>query len=97
MQNVSGLMAGLGAAGAAIGGLAGFLARPALPLIGQQLPFAVVVSRGAGLQGMDLIMVPLAQRSFNIMLLGVIVGAVLGVAVGYLVALQRNVAGGQAS
>jgi hypothetical protein len=53
-------------------------------LIGQ-LPFGAVITRGATLKGVDQILVPLAQRSFNIMMAGLIIGAVIGLVVGYVI------------
>ena len=64
-------------AGVAIGALIGFLLRPSVPLIGQ-LPFTAVITRGGSLQGLDQILVPAAQTSFNYLLVGGIVGAVAG-------------------
>jgi hypothetical protein len=63
--------------GAGIGGLVGFLLRPSVPLIGQ-LPFETVVTRGSDLTGLDLLLRGAAETSFNYMLVGAIVGAVLG-------------------
>jgi hypothetical protein len=68
-----------------LGGVVGFLLRPSALLIGQ-LPFQTVITRGANLTGLDMLLVPTAQSSFNIMLLGAIVGAVAGVVVGRLTA-----------
>lgn len=78
---------GLGLLGLALGGLIGFLLRPSAMLVGQ-LPFEIVISRGANLQGLDSILVPTAQTSFNIMVVGAIVGAVAGATV------ARFIAGG---
>jgi hypothetical protein len=63
--------------GVIVGGFIGFLLRPAVALVGQ-LPFTVVITRGATLQGLDQLLVPAAQTSFNYMLVGWIVGAVAG-------------------
>ena len=62
--------------GAVLGGLVGFLLRPSLPLIGQ-LPFSTVITRGSNLTGLDTLLKSTAEQSFNYMLIGVIVGAVL--------------------
>ncbi len=48
-------------------------------LIGQ-LPFSIVITRGATLDGLDKMLVPLAQRSFNYMLAGAILGGIAGFA-----------------
>lgn len=62
--------------GAFLGGLVGFLLRPSLPLIGQ-LPFKTVITRGSNLTGLDVLLKSTAEQSFNYMLIGVVVGAVL--------------------
>ena len=74
----------IGAAGAVIGGTIGFLLRPSALLIGQ-LPFTTVITRGANLAGVDQVLVPLAQKSFNIMVAGAIIGAVVGAVIGYVI------------
>ncbi len=66
-----------------IGGLIGFLFRPSAFLIGQ-LPFDVVITRGANLKGMDQVLIPLAQSSFNNMIAISLIGALIGIAAGYL-------------
>ena len=63
--------------GGMVGAIAAYLTRPSAILIGQ-LPFGTVITAGANLQGFDQILVPIAQQSFNQMLTGLIVGAVLG-------------------
>ena len=65
-----------------LGGYVGFLLRPAA-LIGQ-LPFKTVILRGANLGGIDRLLVPVAQTSFNAMVAGAIVGAAVGSVIGYL-------------
>ena len=60
-----------------IGGYLGFLLRPTTIFAGQ-LPFSTVITRGSDLTGLDQLMVPAAQTSFNYMLVGAIVGAVIG-------------------
>lgn len=62
--------------GAVLGGLVGFLLRPSLPLIGQ-LPFSTVITRGSNLSGIDMLLKSTAEQSFNYMVIGVIVGAVV--------------------
>jgi hypothetical protein len=81
-------MIGIGVVGFLVGGFVGFLARPSAFLVGQ-LPFGHVISRGAGLRGMDQVLVPLAQQSFNVMLIGAIIGAIAGVVIGYVVEKNR--------
>jgi hypothetical protein len=56
------------------GAVVGFLSRPSVFLVGQ-LPFAAVISRGGTLRGMDELLVPAAQQSFNHTFLFALVGA----------------------
>jgi len=53
-------------------------------LIGQ-LPFGAVITRGSTLKGVDQLLVPLAQKSFNIMMAGLVIGAAVGLVVGYMI------------
>lgn len=62
------------------GGAIGFLLRPA-DIFGHQLPLSVVLTRGSDLHGFNGLLIPLAQRSFNELAAGLIIGAVLGVVV----------------
>ena len=71
------------------GALLGFLMRPSNMLIGQ-LPFGTVITRGANLKGMDELLVPLAQTSFNYLLVGALLGAVAGMLLGHLLASKRG-------
>ncbi len=71
-----------GLAGALLGGALGLVLRPTNPLVGQ-LPLGAVVTRGTYLEGMDRLLVPLAEYSFNMMLGGVVVGALAGVSIAY--------------
>lgn len=66
------------ATGFLVGGFIGFLMRPSVILIGQ-LPFETVVTRGSALSGIDQLLVPTAQQSFNV----TFVGALLGTAGGF--------------
>ena len=84
MRKIAGGILGLIA-----GGLIGYVMRPAAPLIGQ-LPFKAVISRGASLQGLEQLLVPLAQRSFNSMLSGALLGIVAGILVTHLLAPRRK-------
>jgi hypothetical protein len=66
--------------GALIGATVGFLFRPAVPLVGQ-LDLVTVLTRGARLTGLDTMLQPAAERSFNYMAGGGLAGAaLLGVA-----------------
>lgn len=64
------------AAGALIGGFVGFLVRPSVPLVGQ-LPSDVVLTRGAALTGLDIILKHSAETSFNYVLAGAVIGGVV--------------------
>lgn len=68
-----------GIVGFIVGGLIALILRPSAPLIGQ-LPIETVFSRGTGLSGLDVILVPTAERSFNLMLLGALMGLAAGMA-----------------
>ena len=63
--------------GILVGALVGFLLRPSGPL-GVQLPFTVVISRGAQLNDLNQLLVPLARTSFNYLLAGGVIGALAG-------------------
>ncbi|SES87746.1 hypothetical protein SAMN04488587_1427 [Methanococcoides vulcani] len=67
---------GLPFIGALIGGIVAYLLRPSAPLVGQ-LPFDVVMTRGNNLQGLEKIAIPTAEASFNYIIAGVIIGAIL--------------------
>ncbi len=77
------LVTPLAAIFAAAGALTGFLLRPS-DVFGEQLPLSIVLTRGSNLHGLNRLLIPLAQRSFNEMAAGLILGAVLGVVVGAL-------------
>ena len=62
--------------GAILGGLVGFLLRPSVPFLGQ-LPFSTVITRGSNLTGLDVILKSTAEQSFNYLVIGAIVGAVV--------------------
>ena len=79
----NGLAIKLGIVGFVAGGFLGFLYRPSAFLIGQ-LPFDVVITRGANLKGVDQVMISMAQSSFNNMAAVAVAGAVIGIVVGLL-------------
>ena len=81
---LKGLIVPLSIIGFFIGGIVGFLYRQPAFLIGQ-LPFETVITRGANLKGVDQILIPLAQSSFNNMMAIALIGALIGIAVGFLV------------
>jgi len=64
-------------AGLFIGSFVGFLLRPTVPLMGQ-LPFSSVITRGANLRGLDQLLIGYARSSFNYLLAGMILGALVG-------------------
>ncbi|MHB1721940.1 MAG: hypothetical protein ACYCT3_03385 [Acidiferrobacter sp.] len=68
---------------AAAGAVIGFLLRPS-DLFGHQLPLSTVLSRGADLQGINQLLVPLAERSFNDAVAGLMIGALVGALIGAL-------------
>ena len=72
----------LGVVGFALGGLIAFLLRPSVPMVGQ-LDFFTVITRGARLAGLDQLLVPAAQTSFNVMLAGALLGGAVGAVVGH--------------
>jgi CcmD family protein len=76
------LMMSLGITGMFVGGLVGFLLRPAVPILGQ-LPFKTVILRGSDLTGMDELLLGAARTSFNYLVAGVLVGAFVGALAGY--------------
>jgi len=65
--------------GVFLGGIVGFLLRPSANLVGQ-LPFGVVVTRGATLTDLDVLFRGTAELSFNYMMVGAIIGAVIFIA-----------------
>ncbi|HYA15402.1 MAG TPA: hypothetical protein VEF33_13790 [Syntrophales bacterium] len=89
MENLNRPMIGIGIVGFLIGGIVGFLARPSAFFVGQ-LPFEHVITRGASLKGVEQVMIPLAQRSFNITLMGAIIGAVAGIVIGYFIGRRKT-------
>lgn len=73
-----------------VGGLLGFLLRPSVFLVGQ-LPFGAVISRGAALSGLDLLLVPAAQNSFNVIVAVAIIGALIGAGIEYFLLKKKSV------
>jgi hypothetical protein len=80
-NRVMGLM-GLG--GFLLGAGVGFFYRPPAVLVGQ-LPFRHVITRGASLKGFEQVYLEVAQRSFDYLLVGGLLGAGLGIAAAFLV------------
>ncbi|MDZ7822354.1 MAG: hypothetical protein U5N26_11455 [Candidatus Marinimicrobia bacterium] len=75
---------GTGGLGLLVGGLIGFLSRPTGVLFGK-LPFFHVLTRGATYEGVDQVLINLAQESFNVMLMGAVIGAAVGIVLGYFI------------
>ena len=73
----------LGIVGFLAGGLIGFLYRPSALIIGQ-LPFSTVITRGANLKGVEQMLIPMAQTSFNNMMVAAVIGAAIGIVIGLL-------------
>jgi len=67
------------------GGFIGYLLRPSHPYIGQ-LPFETVITRGAKLEEFDSFLYgPIAEVSFNYIVVGAILGLFIGWTVGKLI------------
>jgi membrane associated rhomboid family serine protease len=75
--------------GLLLGAFVGFLLRPSVPFVGQ-LPFRVVVTRGANLTGVNRMFQPAAKRSFNYMAAGGVIGAVVLGVVGGAAGKQKS-------
>jgi len=73
----------LGIVGFLAGGFIGFLYRPSAFIIGQ-LPFSTIITRGANLKGVDQVLIPMAQTSFNNMMAIAVIGAAIGIILGLL-------------
>lgn len=69
--------------GIPIGSLVGYLLVPSVPLVGK-LPLRHILTRGVFLEGLDKILVSVAETSFNYMLVGAITGGLLGIGWAYL-------------
>ncbi len=67
-----------GVIGFLTGAFIGYFYRPPAFMIGQ-LPFEHVISRGTTLKGFDQVYIEVAQESFNYLLTGGIIGAILGI------------------
>ena len=75
--------------GVFVGGLVGFLLRPSVPFMGQ-LPFTMVITRGANLRGLDQLLTGYARTSFNYLAAGIVLGAVIGLITAFAVSSQRS-------
>jgi hypothetical protein len=79
----------LPAIGLVIGGIVGFLLRPSVPFMGQ-LPFDTVLRRGANLHGLDQLLVGYARTSFNYLIAGMLMGAIMGLIAAVVISSQRS-------
>jgi hypothetical protein len=79
----------LPAIGLVIGGIVGFLLRPSVPFMGQ-LPFGTVLRRGANLHGLDQLLVGYARTSFNYLIAGMLMGAIMGLIAAVVISSQRS-------
>ncbi|WP_440952664.1 hypothetical protein [Methanococcoides sp. FTZ1] len=66
--------------GTLIGGSIAYLLRPEAPEVGK-LPFNVIMTRGAELSGAEEALIATAQASFNYIIIGAVIGAIIGIAV----------------
>ena len=55
-----------------------------------QLPFRTVITRGANLRGLDQLLLGYARTSFNYLIAGMIVGAVVGLIAAFAVSRQKS-------
>lgn len=67
----------------------GIVTRPSLPLLGQ-LPIGIVLTRGATLVGLDMMLRAAAEESFNYIVIVAIIGVVVGAGLG-LYAARKDV------
>jgi hypothetical protein len=83
------MKATLSMAGLGIGGIIGFLLRPSVPFMGQ-LPLRTVIMRGANLRGFDQLLTGYARTSFNYLVAGMIIGALVGAIAALVIPKQKN-------
>jgi hypothetical protein len=74
--------------GGIVGGVITYLFRPSSFMVGQ-LPFIHVISRGKTLKGLDQILIPIAETSFNYLLAGIIIGAISGYLIKFITAKNK--------
>jgi small basic protein len=89
MKSSQHLVGKLTIAGLLIGSFVGFLLRPSVPLVGQ-LPFTTVITRGANLRGLDQLLLGHAQTSFNYLIAGMILGAIVGLITSIAISSQKS-------
>lgn len=81
-KKASGAFGGFGILGLLLGAFIGFLSRPSSPIVGR-VSFVEALTRGASLEGVDQVLITLAERSFDIMLIGAVAGLVAGLILAY--------------
>lgn len=69
--------------GILLGGFIGYLLVPLMPFVGK-LPLGHILTRGIFLEGLDTMLVSVAETSFNYMLVCAILGGVIGIGLAYL-------------
>jgi hypothetical protein len=79
-------LGGLG--GFLLGAGAGYFFRPSAFLVGQ-LPFRHVITRGTSLKGFDQVYLEVAQRSFDYLLVGGLLGAGVGIVAAFFILKGR--------
>ncbi|AKB84495.1 hypothetical protein [Methanococcoides methylutens] len=67
-------------AGTMIGAIIGYILRPEAPGMGK-LPLGTVMTRGSDLAGADEAIISIAQASFNYVVIGAVIGAIIGIAI----------------
>lgn len=72
----SGRTVRMAALGGLVGAVLGILVRPSVPLIGQ-LPVGIVITGGATLNGVDVLLKSTAEQSFNYMMIGALFGGLV--------------------
>lgn len=82
------------AIGLVVGAVTGFVTRPSLPMVGQ-LPFGIVISRGAGLKGLDQMLVGSAQESFSHCFWFTVFGGIFGFALPAIIRLVKAEVAGE--
>jgi len=83
------MKSGLTIAGLLIGSVVGYLLRPSVPFMGQ-LPFTTVITSGANLRGFDQLLTGYARTSFNYLIAGMILGAIIGLIAAFAISSQNS-------
>ena len=78
----------MGLGGFLLGAGVAFFYRPPAILVGQ-LPFRHVITRGASLKGFEQVYIEVAQRSFDYLLVGGLLGAGVGIVAAFFILKGR--------